>query len=492
MNRIAEPCNIWSFGLSGMAEAELRKLIDGKFVLRAWPAEALPGIRELELDQPCLNIFSVAGHKAYKKHPVNKSGHLDFIQHALMLDFAPSATDVEYACDTDCCAIIRAGIDQKTFLRKIDNALEIEAAQHEALRMSREIYLEREILERKNEVLQFLVSFLTKTAAGLDPEEIIRTAFSSLKLLFPVRSMHAALWRPGENEHSAEMYITADAGGKSAEKWRRLMLEHLEQALPEARFHLRSYNMPLHDQEKKWRNASPESGHVFSLPIAIAGAQIGVICILTDMDRSLSRDQAQALNSALQFLALSLNNAQHFQNVKQQADYDALTSLFSRRHFEERLVIEADRANHQQHALSMIFCDLDHFKNVNDTQGHQAGDEVLRSVAGVIRSIIRERDYAARYGGEEFVVLLPYTEPKQAAALAERLRLAVESETFATGQGPVRLTISLGVSGSQADEEKDGSKLLQEADQALYQAKRDNRNCVREFAALPQMKKVVG
>ena len=487
---------IWLHGLEPEQESMVEKLLAEEFQLRSWPLDARPDMAQFEADNPNLVIFSAAGHKGYKNGsgPADHStqnGPLDLLPQLLFLAGGYTMEELEYAVESDFAAVLRPAMQPEAFTRKIYQALEFEAVQRDALRMSREIFLEREILERKNEVLQFLVNFLTRTSTGLDPSEIIRTAFSCFRLLFPVRSLHATLWRENAGKLEASLFISAPKGSKAFQDWRDLLLEQISHSLPEEALKWQTRLVRLDDQETRWRSASPSNGHVLHLPIAIAGKQIGVICLLTDMDRNLSRDQAMALNSALQFLAFTLNNANSFLDVKQQADYDSLTKINSRRHFEERLKQEVELANLRSRDLSLIFCDIDHFKKINDSLGHQAGDDVLRGVASALRGLLREQDYVARYGGEEFIILLPQTSPLKAVELAERLRLSIGNIAFPTCSGPVSLTISMGVSGAAAGRSKNGEKLLQEADLALYQAKHDNRNCVREFSCLQGKKKAV-
>ncbi|MDR1124561.1 MAG: GGDEF domain-containing protein, partial [Deltaproteobacteria bacterium] len=432
---------IWLYGLEPEQEKMAETILAEDFQLRSWPLAAKPGMAQFEADHPNLVIFSMAGHQGYKSG-LGRNGPLDLLPQLLFLGEKYAVEELEYAVDADFAAVLRLPMHPEAFSRKIYQALEFEAIQQDALRMSREIFLEREILERKNEVLQFLVNFLTRTSTGLDPSAIIRTAFSCFKLLFPVRSLHASLWRDNAGKLEASLFISAPKGGKAFQDWRDLLLEQINHNLPEEALQWQIRQVNLDDQDAKWRGASPANGHVLHLPIAIAGKQIGVISLLTDMDRSLSRDQAMALNSALQFLAFTLNNANSFLDVKQQADYDALTKINCRRHFEERFKQEVELANLRSRDLSVVFCDIDHFKNINDSLGHQAGDDVLRGVASALRGLLRGQDYVARYGGEEFVILLPQTPPLKAAELAERLRRRLGGLAFPTCAGPVSLTIS--------------------------------------------------
>ncbi len=160
---------------------------------------------------------------------------------------------------------------------------------------------------------------------------------------------------------------------------------------------------------------------------------------------------------------------------------DALTGSYNRRHLEERLNAECER--HRRHArrLSLVMLDIDFFKAVNDTHGHQCGDQVLKSVAAGIGSAIRKSDCLARYGGEEFCCLLPETGVENARALAEQLRRQVEAMSTNCQGREVKVTISLGVSELAGTDTPE--TLLKRADEALYEAKRTGRNKVIVFEA---------
>lgn len=155
---------------------------------------------------------------------------------------------------------------------------------------------------------------------------------------------------------------------------------------------------------------------------------------------------------------------------------DGLTGIYNRRHFESRLKEECERHRRYNRKLSMIMFDIDFFKKVNDTYGHQCGDHVLKGVSSGIASIIRKTDCLARYGGEEFCCLLPETELEPAIMLAERFRAHVMEMTLLYQDAEVGVTISLGV--SEFEENDAPEMLLKRADNALYDAKRTGRNKV--------------
>jgi|GEM_PF-310449 len=155
---------------------------------------------------------------------------------------------------------------------------------------------------------------------------------------------------------------------------------------------------------------------------------------------------------------------------------DGLTGIYNRRHLENRLAAEWERHQRYGRLFSLLMIDIDHFKAVNDTYGHQTGDEVLKNVAARIVKNIRKTDCLARYGGEEFCCLLPETGLGNAMMLAELFRREVEAMTIAAGETGVQVTVSLGVSEMSPGDTPE--TLLKRADEALYQAKRTGRNKV--------------
>jgi len=155
---------------------------------------------------------------------------------------------------------------------------------------------------------------------------------------------------------------------------------------------------------------------------------------------------------------------------------DVLTSAFNRRFFDRRLGEELERTRRYGHSLGLVMIDIDHFKAVNDGFGHQFGDEALKNLAAVCGQAIRASDVLARYGGEEFCLLLPETDLAETAALAERVRAAVERSPVRAFGRVADLTISAGAAASREGDGPD--ELLRRADEALYAAKAGGRNRV--------------
>ncbi|MBU0664876.1 MAG: diguanylate cyclase [Proteobacteria bacterium] len=160
------------------------------------------------------------------------------------------------------------------------------------------------------------------------------------------------------------------------------------------------------------------------------------------------------------------------------ATTDGLTELYNRQYFDDAMRKVMAEAHRYERKFSLLLLDIDHFKIVNDTFGHVAGDHVLQELARVMKNQVRESDIACRYGGEEFTVVLPGTAIVGAVALAEKLRTTIEHHPFPDVDGR-QITVSIGVTEGKGAE-RDASMIIAQADEALYQAKRQGRNQVRE------------
>ncbi len=202
------------------------------------------------------------------------------------------------------------------------------------------------------------------------------------------------------------------------------------------------------------------TGEEFAVQISIAKVQLESGIEMTAIVRDVSE------------------NARLMAELHATAFSDSLTGLASRRRFNEALDSEIKRARRHAHPLSVLTIDIDHFKRINDTHGHPAGDVVLGAVGRLIGRTVRTTDIAARVGGEEFAVLLPETGTDGALLLAERIRAAVEELSLTDRRGaPLPISVSLGVA-SMDPASATAEELLSEADRALYAAKRSGRNRV--------------
>jgi len=220
---------------------------------------------------------------------------------------------------------------------------------------------------------------------------------------------------------------------------------------------------------------------VIASPIARAEKLLGVIALVdTRPDRQFSSSDLQILTLFAYHVAITLENARLFQEVQILAKIDELTQIYNRRRLFELGQIEFEKARRHTLSLSAVMFDIDHFKKVNDTFGHAAGDQVMRILAQRCQAEIRTGDIFGRYGGEEFTVLLPLTMANEAFNLAERLRSSISHTPFETERGEIPITISLGVA-SLTDDIPDLASLIDRADTALLDAKNSGRNRVEVY-----------
>jgi diguanylate cyclase (GGDEF)-like protein len=173
------------------------------------------------------------------------------------------------------------------------------------------------------------------------------------------------------------------------------------------------------------------------------------------------------------------------------ATTDPLTGVLNRRHFFTLAEQEFDRSHRYDHQISIILIDVDNFKEINDTYGHVAGDQLLQTIARRFTGNLRQMDIIGRYGGDEFVILLPETNQEQARIAAERLHEVVTQDSVDTPKDTIQLQISMGVA-SLNNRSDDMEKLLIKTDQALYAAKEAGRNQVSVFDINHHEKQAVG
>jgi diguanylate cyclase (GGDEF)-like protein len=191
------------------------------------------------------------------------------------------------------------------------------------------------------------------------------------------------------------------------------------------------------------------------------------------LHRQTSLEKKRELKTALLEVEKARREAEEISRM------DPLTNLFNRRHFLSVASLELENIDIFTNCLSVIMIDIDHFKKINDTYGHDAGDLVLLSIAEIIRNTVRRSDIPCRYGGEEFVIVLPGTDLASAIAIGKRLRENIESTAVKTDKGFIPVTASVGISSMSEDSLGEIDVWIKRADEALYEAKQAGRNQVR-------------
>ena len=228
----------------------------------------------------------------------------------------------------------------------------------------------------------------------------------------------------------------------------------------------------LSDLRREAQHGLPVVRSFLSVPLVLGGELIGVVNLSHSCAHAFGERDKHLLMLVASLTAATIERLLHHQSRRELGVMDELTGVHNRRHFEERLLQQAELSRLSMQPYSLLFIDIDHFRQFNDVHGHPAGDQILKDLGGVLRTWARSTDVVARYGGEEFVVLLPHTDQHGAHQAAERLRGAIENHSFGRRR---RITVSMGIASCPHDGNAE-LELVRKADHALGLAKRSGRN----------------
>ncbi len=279
----------------------------------------------------------------------------------------------------------------------------------------------------------------------------------------------------------------ADAGALFLVRDGELHLESTERLRPE-NLSTNGALLSAWDHDRSWVMPVPESVQIDTtvlsfrpqavvvLPLRFSGVPIGLV--VTAFATTPSPESQRLMDNLADSTAVALNNALAHQRYQELAALDPLTGVYNHRFGMQRLNEEWGRAVREDGALGLLAMDLDHFKAVNDTYGHLAGDRVLRGLTTVARSVLREGDMLVRTGGEEFLVILPGAGDEDLRDVGERMRRAVSELAVEVGQGTISVTVSIGSAGRPQVGCESPEQLYAIADEALYAAKHNGRDQV--------------
>lgn len=239
----------------------------------------------------------------------------------------------------------------------------------------------------------------------------------------------------------------------------------------------------LHGDVRNKQNLSPlfitpGIKSFYSFPITLTDQLIGFINLYSCSQNKLSSDMIYLIQSLSGQLNTAITNFNELQRIRTLADVDGLTGLYNKRYFQEVIQKVITDATDVGKPFSLGMLDIDHFKRINDSYGHQFGDRILKVLAGLVSGWVREGDYLCRYGGEEFALIMPGTSQEQSLEIMERIRRGIESASFS---GPDKHPLKITISGGIACFPEDASNLedlILYSDTALYAAKKSGRNRV--------------
>jgi diguanylate cyclase (GGDEF)-like protein len=376
---------------------------------------------------------------------------------------------------------ISKGLENKTaFQHVVQMAQQLKTANHE-------LNNEKDALKRKNEEIQFLYDLGSALSTTLDTNRTIDLISNALEKIF---GPHLLVFLTGfDLDRKPRLYANRHLDPEAAAILGREFLLSLNDGSTSPSFDLQYIQYMPEPGKNEPVLRDPLKGDIF--PLVTAGQVRGLMGFYRSPEAA-SVDTRRFLLEKVAFeAAQSLYNAHQHEQALEMATRDPLTGLFNRRALDDHLSREFDRFVRYQVDVSIIIIDLDHFKSVNDIYGHEAGDHVLKHVAGIIRQSVRGSDVTARLGGEEFAVILPNTRQKEAFHLARRIEKALNNGGITIG-GHVTLTqtVSQGVAGTDRLPVQSSSELLRLADRAMYQAKYQGRNTIRQAGrhSAPQLK----
>ncbi len=479
IKRGKRPELMWGLGLSDQLRRQVEMGVGPGFYVRNFPAGAFPWARELNQDEKPSAAWipwSVwANMPEYRKEEYRNQ---DSTQRILIQDEGDESIEMDRVLSEGFLTVVRTPLTRPKVQDAVFRAKEVTSMYSDIYRMTEEILLERELLARKTDQLMFLNRILASATESLDPTTILLNAKETLSLVLPVKLLHAVFWthQPESEVADVEIFLNGTMPPDVESIW----VDHLTGNATEMGCGtINGFQIVRVDSTRRPEfSQTPRDGRLVTMPLMAGQETFGCLSLLCEPDYRLGKDQVETFRSAVNHLGLALRNALMFKEVKLRADRDGLTRIYNRHSFEERLVYEIKRRRRYNHDLSLLMVDLDHFKDVNDTYGHKAGDMVLRKVGEILIETFRTTDLAARYGGEEFVVLLPHTKEKYAWTLAERVREAIEECAFHFDGHDFTVTASIGVASIEAGALTKDDDLILKADKALYEAKHNGRNMV--------------
>jgi diguanylate cyclase (GGDEF)-like protein len=335
--------------------------------------------------------------------------------------------------------------------------------------------LEKQVSDRTRDVM-LLFSFTSAVSQSLKSEEIIKIAGKELIFAFDLNAFVAFQYR--ERSMGEPIYENL-AFDECAKAINFLSDEGVFDLCFKERKSITmnplSLNVPieLHDAN----NAAIEAIALF--PIFNKGIVSGLMILFSDNKEAMTSDVISMTDTCMLQLGVGIANAELYEQTQELSLTDPLTRLRNRRFFEIKMDSEFTRYKRYARDFSLVMLDIDHFKKVNDTFGHQSGDRILQQLGVIISEFLRKSDIPSRYGGEEFALLLPETPRDNANLAAERLRKKIEAAVFKIDVAPyeIKVTVSMGCAGMEP-EMGSWEDLLKKADDALYKAKESGRNRV--------------
>jgi diguanylate cyclase (GGDEF)-like protein len=335
-------------------------------------------------------------------------------------------------------------------------------------------------LEGKNRQLRTLIEINTYIANSLEKDEVLKRILNQTRVLLDCemstiflvdqtmkRLNFAVLSRDEDGEILKDTSLRMGEG-IAGTVWQNGIPVIINDAQHDPRF-----------SDRADKKARTKTRSIAAVPLTVNGEIIGVMEAINKSSGVFSDFDLQVLQFISTQSAIAINNA----DLYNMAIRDGMTKLYINKYFRERLLEEWTRSVRLKRSLAVVIFDIDFFKSINDTYGHQAGDRAIKEVARVLHANCRSIDIPCRYGGEEFTVILPETGREDALIFAERIRGMVESLRIEHEDSTIRISVSGGAASVPDLTVKDSSEMVQMADMAMYHAKKIGRNKVSYYDA---------
>lgn len=318
-------------------------------------------------------------------------------------------------------------------------------------------------------------------ASSLDLKEILSIVMVKISELLQPKNWSLLLVNEAETELRFEIAV-----GAGADKLKDLRLKVGEGIAGWVAKEKKPVLVPDVSKDSRFSKKADDASKfvtksVVCVPLVNHGRCYGVIELINKVeDGNFGDEDLMMLTTIADYTAIAIENAVFFNKVQELTVTDDLTKLYNSRFMHSRLDHEVERARRFKYDLSMIFIDLDYFKDVNDNYGHLRGSKLLTEIAQLFVRMLRTIDIACRYGGDEFLIIMPSTTKDNARLVAEKLRKALEDAVFLRDEGlNIKLTASFGVASFPLDS-TDKDDLIHKADNAMYKVKNSTRNGVQD------------
>lgn len=339
-----------------------------------------------------------------------------------------------------------------------------------------------DLIHRRNEEVVMLMDIAKTLTSSLDLEEILSSILSKVGLLLKPK-----MWSLLLMDHAtAELYFKIVVS-PVADELKQIRLKVGEGIAGWVAAHGKP--LLINDAQRDPRFArhvddrvSFTTRSVICVPMKIKDRIVGVIELVNSLEDTHYEEADLTLLSAIaDYAAIAIENARNYERLNEMVITDELTGLYNARHFNAIIDREIANAERYQLKLSLVFFDLDHFKNVNDSYGHLVGSRLLSEIGRLLKRSIRAADYGARFGGDEFVILLPNTDSAQARMMVSNLRGIINGCQFRADEGqPLKVTASFGIA-TYPDHASAKIELMRKADDAMYAVKEDTRDNIKVF-----------